>query len=81
MTASDQRVHDEVLKPIVEDYYRSAKLVGELMSVPVLEGTATVLVHRARMEALAECGNRLANVLGVAEPLWDAMLDLAGVEW
>ncbi len=80
MTAPvNDRLFDELLKPVVEDYYRLAKVVGELQSVPALAGCITVLKHLACMEVLAEAGDRTARVLDVAAPLWEDMRGLAGV--
>jgi hypothetical protein len=73
----NDRLFDELLRPIVDDYYEAATaLAGSENSTT---GPRSALV--ARMKALQECGNRTALVLEVADPLWDDIRDLAGLLW
>ncbi len=73
-TAED-RMFDEVLKPLVEQFYGAAKTTAEL---PGGEEFRTVRAWQlGRMDALENAGNLIAATIGVAEPLWSEMRDMA----
>lgn len=73
------RLYDELLQPVVEDYFNACRTAAEL---PVTDEPANGRQHawlRARLTTLAEHGNRLARVLEVPAPLWADMRALAGM--
>ena len=76
MSAND-RLFDELLRPIVDDYYESAQALRSA------EGSTSGprMALLARMNCLEEYGARTARVLEVAEPLWEDMRGLAGLQW
>ncbi len=81
MSVND-RLFDELLKPVVEDYYETAETVAVLVSEPVLRDGVKVLVLQERLRTLQEAGDRIARVLELPAPLWEDMRGLAGVpEW
>jgi hypothetical protein len=78
----NDRLYDELLKPVVEDYYETAETVAVLVAEPNLREGVKALTLQERMRTLRETGDRIARVLEIAEPLWDDMRGLAGVpEW
>ena len=83
MSVND-RLYEELLKPVVEDYYNSAKTLGEFLSVPYFRSAENVKVTRLqeRLVVLEETGDRIARVLELPEPLWEDMRGMAGVpDW
>lgn len=81
MSVND-RLYDELLKPVVEDYYETATAVGQLMSVPATSDVVRTLCLQERLTVLEQTGDRIARVLELPEPLWEEMRGLAGVpEW
>lgn len=81
MSAND-RLYEELLKPVVEDYYETAKTVAVLLSEPALRDGMKALLMQERLRTLQETGDRIARVLEIAAPLWEDMRGLAGVpEW
>jgi hypothetical protein len=81
VTVND-RLYDELLRPLAEDYYETARVVVQLMSVPVLQSSVKVLTLQEHMRTLREVGDRTARVLEVPAPLWDDMRGMAGmVAW
>lgn len=81
MSAND-RLYDELLKPVVEDYFETAETVAVLVSEPALRDGVKALTLQERMRTLQETGDRIARVLDVPQPLWEDMRGLAGVpEW
>lgn len=75
MSVND-RLYDELLKPIVEEYYDLAKAMAEAGP----ESTHLRSYRLGRMHCLVEQGDRIASVLDVAPPLWGDMRALAGLE-
>lgn len=81
MTVND-RLYDELLRPVAEDYFKTAQVVADLMSVPMLQGGVKVLTLQEHMRTLREVGDRIARVIEVPSPLWDDMREMAGmVAW
>ncbi len=81
MSVND-RLYEELLKPVVEDYFETAETVAVILSEPALQGGVKALTLQERMRTLQETGDRIARVLEIAEPLWEDMRGLAGVpEW
>jgi hypothetical protein len=76
VTAND-RLFDELLRPIADDYYETAKALHNASEATLSSRWALM----ARMSCLQECGDRTARVLEVAEPLWDDMRGLVGLSW
>lgn len=70
----DEFLFDELLRPTVDDYYAAAKALAEVAEAT----TGPRLALTARMNALRECGDRMARVLE-AEPLWEDMRVMAGL--
>jgi hypothetical protein len=68
-------VYGQVLAPIADRYYSAAQ---SLAALRVSEATrATRAWKLARLATLQECGDLLADALGVAAPEWEAMRGLA----
>jgi hypothetical protein len=79
VTVVNDRLYDELLRPVAEDYFQTAKTVAALMSVPATADCVRALVLQERMSTLQETGDRIAGVIEVEFPLWDDMRDLAGM--
>ncbi|MEU4558592.1 hypothetical protein AB0F72_09380 [Actinoplanes sp. NPDC023936] len=78
----NDRLFDELLRPVVDDYYETAETVAVLVSQPAKKDGIKALTLQERMRTLQEVGDRVARVLEVAEPLWEDMRALAGLpEW
>ena len=74
MSVND-RLYDELLKPLVDRYYKSLQA---LASLPVGDDMrATRSWQLGRLDALEVEGDRIADVLEAARPDWAAMRDLA----
>ena len=80
MTApANDHLFDELLRPIVDEFYETAKTLAKYPDNPdTALGRIALLT---RMNTLQECGDRTAQVLGFAEPLWDDMRGLSGIPW
>lgn len=68
----------ELLKPVAEDYFELARQVVASTDGP---GTPGWAARVASMDALETVGERIAKVLEVAAPEWEAMRGIAGLEW
>ncbi len=79
MTAPvNDRLYDELLKPVAEDYYELATQVSRLSEGP---GTVAWGARVASMDMLETVGERIAKVLEVPAPLWEDMRALVGLTW
>lgn len=76
MTAVEQTdLYGQVLAPIAERYYSACE---SLAALPVGEFTRASRAWKlARIATLQECGDLLADALGVACPEWEAMRSVA----
>jgi hypothetical protein len=71
----NDRLYDELLKPVVEDFYNTVTALAEL---PVGDDTRTTRAWRlGRLHTLEQVGNRIADVLEVAHPEWAHMRGMA----
>lgn len=75
----NDRLYEELLKPVVEDYYETAETVAVLVSEPATKDGVKALTLQERMRTLRETGDRVASVLELPVPLWEDMRGLAGV--
>jgi hypothetical protein len=67
MSAND-RLYDELLVPVVEDFYNAVKALAD---IPVDDHNRTTRAwYISRLWALEQTGDRIADVLGVARPDW-----------
>ncbi|MGX6605605.1 hypothetical protein ACWKSP_26255 [Micromonosporaceae bacterium Da 78-11] len=78
MSVND-RLFDELVKPITEDYWTTARVLA--MTPCDTQHTVAWMVSKERMRTLEECGTRTAQAVEVAEPLWEDMRAMAGLDW
>jgi hypothetical protein len=71
----NDRLYDELLKPVVDAYYEAVRLHGIKREADF--DKADRAWSLSRMQTLAEVGDRIADVLEVARPLWADMRALA----
>lgn len=75
MTVVNDQLYDELLRPITEMFYSSAKALDAL---PVGDGCNHERLWKlSRLTTLEEVGNLVADVINVPSPEWAAMRDLA----
>ena len=72
MSVND-RLYDELLKPVVDTYYANVKTLDRL---PV-DNHITRSWYLGALSTLELTGDRIADVLDVARPDWATMRDLA----
>jgi hypothetical protein len=70
----NDRLYDELLKPVVEDFYNAVKALAELPVGDDTQWTRAWLL--SRLETLEKVGDRTADVLEVATPEWVQMRDM-----
>lgn len=74
MSVNDE-LFDVLLRPTTERFYATAKSLEQL---PVAEHTRTDRAWKlARLDALAEVGDLIAEAIRVPSPLWEDMRALA----
>lgn len=75
VTPVNDRLYEELLKPIVERFYEGAKALGRL---PVGDDYRTTRTFRlGQLDALEQTGDLIAEAILVACPDWAAMEELA----
>lgn len=73
-TATDRLNHVEnFLRQLVDDYYQGACIYRQLPA----DDSALRIFWRIRLGVLARIGSDLADALGLAEPDWEALTELA----
>ena len=76
MSVND-RLFEELLRPVVDSFYNTCRALAATPPEPETRTRRAWLL--ARLETLEECGDRIARVIEVAEPVWEDMRALAGV--
>ena len=74
-TTDRDRLYDELLRPVVDRFYATARSLAHL---PLRESTRSTRAYRlGRLDALEEAGDLIADAIGVPFPEWTAMRGLA----
>jgi hypothetical protein len=66
---------EKVLRDLVAEYYEGCKAYAAACAFPATDGAR--IFWRTRLDALSDYGSQLAEALGVAEPDWEHMSEVA----